>query len=109
MMIPPSLRSFVGYINNVPSTVTEAMVAKSVQNWYGEYYLPGEIHVTPKGFDVLDYIRKNGPIDYKEKFWLKNGYIIVNFDIETMKDGKRHLSYINADNAAEGYRNMWKQ
>lgn len=109
MMIPPSLRTFVGYVKNVPSTVTEAMVEKSVQNWYGEYYLPAEIHVTPKDFDVLEYIKKNGPLDYKEKFWLKNGYIIVNFDIETIKDGKRHLSYINADNAAGGYRNMWKQ
>lgn len=107
--IPPSLRTFVGYVKNVPSTVTEAMVAKSVQNWYGEYYLPAEIHVTPKNFNVLEYIKKNGPIDYKEKFWLKNGYIIINFEIETIKDGKRHLSYINADNTSEGYRNMWKQ
>jgi len=57
----------------------------------------------------LEHIKKNGPITYKEDFWLKNGYVIVNFDIETIQKGKKHLSYINADNAAQGYCNMWKK
>ncbi len=109
IMIPRSLRTLIGYIGKVPATVTEAMVAKSVQNWYGEYYLPSEVHVVPKGFDIQSYIKNNGPIDYKEYFWLKNGYIIVNFHIETIQNGKRHLSYINTDNAAKGYCNMWKR
>ncbi len=107
--IPPSLRTFVGYVKSLPSTVTEEMVAKSVQNWYGEYYLPSEVYIVPKGFDILEHIKKNGPITYKEDFWLKNGYVIVNFDIETIQKGKKHLSYINADNAAQGYCNMWKK
>lgn len=109
IMIPPSLRTFVGYVKNVPSTVTEKMIAQSVQNWYGEYYLPAEVHVAPKDYDILEYVKYNGPLNYKEKFWLKKGYIIVNFEIETIKDGKRHLSYINKDNAAEGYCNMWNR
>lgn len=109
IMIPPSLRTFVGYVKNVPSTVTEKMIAQSVQNWYGEYYIPAEVHVAPKDYDILEYVKYNGPLNYKEKFWLKKGYIVVNFEIETVKDGKRHLSYINTDNAAEGYCNMWKR
>ena len=109
IMIPPSLRTFVGYVKNVPSTVTEKMIAQSVQNWYGEYYIPAEVHVAPKDYDILEYVKYNGPLNYKEKFWLKNGYIVVNFEIETVKDGKRHLSYINTDNATEGYCNMWKR
>ncbi|WP_313133390.1 DUF5704 domain-containing protein, partial [Anaerocolumna sp.] len=109
IMIPKSLRTFVGYAANIPTTVTEAMVAKSVQNWYGEYYLPSEVHVVSKGFDILAHIKKKGPINYKEDFWLKDGFIIVNFDIETIQNGKRHLSYINVDNAAQGYCNMWKR
>lgn len=109
IMIPRSLRTLIGFLAKVPSTVTVEMVAKSVQNWYGEYYIPSEVHVVPKGFDVLEYIKKNGPINYKENIWLSNGYIIVNFDVETIQNGKRHLSYINSDNAPNGYCNMWKR
>jgi hypothetical protein len=109
IMIPRSLRTLIGFLAKVPPTVTEEMVAKSVQNWYGEYYIPSEVHVAPKGFHVLEYIKRNGPINYKETFWLRNGYIIVNFDVETIQNGKRHLSYINSDNASNGYCNMWKR
>ena len=109
IMLPGSLRTFIGYIPIVPSSVTEAAVAKSVQNWYGEYYLPSEIHVTPKGYNINEYVKYHGGLTYKEPFWLKNGYIIVNFAIETIQNGQRHLSYINADNAARGYCNMWNR
>lgn len=109
IMIPESLRTFVGYQSAVPNGVTEQNIAQSVQNWYGEYYFPSEIHVAEKGFKVEEYIKENGYINYKENFWLKDGYIIVNFDIETIKNGERHLSYINQDNAINGYCNMWKR
>jgi hypothetical protein len=109
IMLPGSLRTFVGHIANVPDGVMESAIAKSVQNWYGEYYLPSEIHVVPKGFNINEYIKNNGGLTYKENFWLKNGYIIVNFHIETIQNGKRHLSYINADNEKQGYCNMWKR
>ncbi len=109
IMLPGSLRTFVGYIPNIPSSVTEASIVKSVQNWYGEYYLPSEIHVTPKGYKIEEYVKYHGGLTYKEPFWLKEGYIIVNFAIETIQDGQRHLSYTNVDNAANGYCNMWKR
>ena len=109
IMLPGSLRTFVGHIASVPSGVTEEQVAQSVQNWYGEYYLPSEIHVAPKNYDVLQYVKQYGGLNYKEPFWLKGGYIIVNFQIETVQNGERHLSYINAENAVSGYCNMWKR
>lgn len=109
IMIPESLRTFVGYVKTVPGTVSKDTIAKSVQNWYGEYFFPSEVHVVPKDFDVLEYTKHNGSLNYKESFWLKNGYIIVNFQIETIKDGKRHLSYINTENALKGYCNMWNR
>ena len=109
IMLPGSLRTFVGYVANVPAGVTEQKIAESVQNWYGEYYLPSEIHVVPKGFDILEYVKNNGGLNYKEPFWLKDGYVIVNFQIETVQNGTLHLSYINADNAKSGYCNMWKR
>lgn len=109
IMIPDSLRTFVGYQPVIPLGVTQKLIAMSVQNWYGEYYIPSEIHVSPKGFDIIEYWKKNGGFTYKEPFWLKGGYIIVNFTIETIQDGKRHLSYINPTNSSSGYLNMWKR
>lgn len=109
IMLPGSLRTFVGYLANVPAGVTEQQVAESVQNWYGEYYLPSEIHVAPKDFNIMEYVKQNGGLTYKEPFWLKNGYVIVNFQIETVQNGTLHLSYINAENAKYGYCNMWKR
>lgn len=94
----------------IPSTVDPKTVIQSVQKWYGEYYLPSDVHVLPKGYDLNSFIRDNGAIDFNESIWLKNGYIIVNFEIVTFKEGKEdgHLSYINKDNALKGYCNMWK-
>lgn len=109
IMIPESLRTFVGYHSTPPSSVSINNIAKSVQNWYGEYHLPSEIYAAPKDFDILTYVKKNGPLNYKEPFWLKEGYIIVNFEIETVQNGNRHLSYINKTNEANGYCNMWKR
>ena len=109
IMLPGSLRTFVGYVPNLPAGVTEQAVGKSVQNWYGEYYLPSEIHTVPKNYNVMEYIKQHGGLNYKESFWLKDGYVIVNFQIETVQNGDRHLSYINAENANSGYCNMWKR
>ena len=79
-----------------------------MQRWYGTYKLPTDLHAVPTGYDVYDYLRKHG-IDYGEDFWLKNGYIIVNFNIVTIDDhGKEHLSYINANNYLNnGNCSMW--
>ncbi|MFV0342766.1 MAG: hypothetical protein ACK5JH_07700, partial [Anaerocolumna sp.] len=109
IMIPNSLRTLIGYQQDIPTGVTEKMVARSVQNWYAEYYFPSKIHAAPKGFDLIAYWKKNGGFTYKEPFWLKGGYVIVNFNIETLQDGKRHLSYINEVNSPLGYLNMWKR
>lgn len=109
IMIPPSLRTFVGYIKNVPNNISKDQIAKSVQKWYGEYYLPSELYIAPKNFDIKSYIEKHGAINYKESFWLNEGYIIVNFDIESIRNGKRHLTYINPINSQSGYCNMWQR
>jgi len=109
IMLPSSLRMYVGTITQIPSGVTAKQVATSVQKWYGEYYLPAEVHIVPKGFDVTAYAVNNGGLNYKESFWLKDGYIIVNFDITTVKDGALNLSYINEKNSPNGYCNMWNR
>lgn len=111
IMIPENMRTYIGTdytpTGTVPAGVDPDKVTQSKQRWYGEYYFPSEIHVVPKGFDVIRYARDHYGIDYKESFWLKYGYVIVNFDIETINNDKRYLSYINKENSLHGYCNMW--
>ena len=111
--IPWRMRTFIGRFPNRPSNVSEQLVRRSIQKWYGEYYLPATVYAVKKDFDVLGWAKKYGKyngIDFHEPFWKdKYGYITVNFSIETIQNGKRHLSYINPTNVKDGYCNMWKQ
>ena len=80
-------------------------VRASHQKWYGEYYLPNDLYAAEKGYPVAEYARTHGGLDGKEGFWLKEGYVIVNFDIESVKGGDFKnpvLSYWKAPKA-----NMW--
>ena len=73
-------------------------LSKYMQRWYGTYKIPTDVHVVASGYDVYGHLKKYG-IDYKESFWLKGGYIIVNFNIITIdENGKERLSYANGDN-----------
>lgn len=113
--LPSQLRTFAGSTNNVPSTrINQAKM--SVQKWYGEYSLPAETFAVPKGYDVLNAARLKNGLSGREDFWLKDGYIIINFDIETYHYNsttgvaERHLSYINKQNSQTyGCCNMWKK
>lgn len=109
--ISSMFRTFIGldyakHISKLPSfkrvkeltKETELSLSKYMQRWYGTYKLPSNIHVVPAGYDVNGHLRKYG-IDYHEDFWIRDGYIIVNFNIETYdKNEKRHLSYTNGEN-----------
>ncbi len=90
--------------------IKETDLLERMQRWYGHYYIPNKVHVVEKDFDVMDYADKYG-VDYSESFWKKDGYIIVNFSIETIgEDGSRRLSYINAANYRDnGNCSMWLQ
>ena len=104
--------TFIGGRENIPWGVDEEKVTKSVQKWYGEYNIPNTALVCEKGYDVLGEIGKRGTFTGKEDFWLKNGYIIVNFDIEVLRrivpeNGKDYditrLSYWGSENC-----DMWE-
>lgn len=108
-------RTYIGgskYIPSgvIPSGVKEQEVISSVQQWYGEYYLPSQIHVVPKDFNLGIYAVDKGSLDFTEDIWLRGGYIVINFDIVTYQTGseKGNLSYINKENALKGYCNMWE-
>ncbi len=88
--------------------ITTSKSDKSMQRWYGQYYIPNNVHIAPKGYDVMDYADKYG-IDYEEDFWLTDGYIIVNLNIYTINENKeQRLSYVNASNHKNnGNCSMW--
>lgn len=90
--------TYDSYSDVTANGISEGDIIERMQRWYGQYYIPNEVHVVEKGFDVMDYADKHG-VDYSENFWLKDGYIIINFTIETVgENGSRRLSYINANN-----------
>lgn len=111
IQIPKELRTYIGndhmFRATIPHKVSKKLMTKSKQKWYFEYYLPSEIHVAPKGLDVFQYGKLHYGIDYQEDFWKREGYLLINFNIETIKNGERYLSYINGNNALAGYCNMW--
>lgn len=102
------VKSYSSYSDVRADGITDGDILERMQRWYGQYYLPNEVHVVAKDYNVMDYADKHG-IDYNESFWLKDGYIIVNFTVETIGDnGSRRLSYINYSNYRDnGNCSMW--
>lgn len=92
----------------IPAALQVLMPQKGIQKWYFEYSLPSKIYVTEKGFPLKEYCREH-TLTFRENFWKKKGYLLVNFDIETIQEGKRHLSYINEKMELQGYCNQWKR
>lgn len=74
--------------------------------WYFRYYLPSEIYMVEKDVDLNkdEYFGENSSYIYKD------GYLVINFDIEVIRNGSRYLSYENKINSSYyNCCNMWKQ
>lgn len=81
---------------------------RSVQQWKGSFCVPADIYVVSAGTDVEKYIKERGNIKVADEIFINEGYLMVQFQVYTMKDGRKYLSYINEINAKDGYANMWK-
>lgn len=103
------LRSFVGPLaDNVPSNAMKPQkdAIASEQMWYGEYSLPTDVYIVEEGNDIAGYglqhrLNKSHPL------FLRDGYLIVNFNIESIQDGnidQPHLQYIHGELS-----NQWKR
>lgn len=103
---------------------TEDKLKYSMQTWYGNYYIPTNMLICDAdtferlgatdtdGDGVIDYwdylVSTDSAIDTSADFWLNNkgvpyGYLMLNFDIQTINNGKPHLSYYG------GTKDMWKE
>lgn len=99
LILPEQLRTFLRLQGSIPASVDPDRAHVSVQKWYGEYSLPAELFVVEAGLNVAEYGRTHGGLDSKSPIFLKNGYIIVNFNIESIQQGNLknpHLQYIHA-------------
>ena len=93
-----------------------------MQTWYGIYYVPSHLHVTEQDVDVWQYAahedyrnkidaeygtkdKTPGTLDGTEDIFLKDGYLVLNFDIYTINDGKAHLKYYGNN---DGATDQWK-
>jgi hypothetical protein len=43
-----------------------------------------------------------------EMYRIRDGYLLLNFEIWKVQDGSRYLSYLNRENYEKGYCSMWK-
>lgn len=81
---------------------------KGRQYWKGSYRIPQDIYLVNATINIDEYMEKRGGrIKTSDEVFLKEGYLIVDIDIQTIKNGANHLSYENAINAAKGYCDMW--
>lgn len=99
LILPEQLRTFLSLKDPVPESVNRERADVSIQKWYGEYSLPADPYVVEAGTNVAEYGRTHGGLDDKSPIFLKNGYIVVNFNIESIQAGdlkNPHLQYIYA-------------
>ncbi|MNZ71995.1 hypothetical protein D3C78_903630 [compost metagenome] len=93
------IRTLIGPKTGIPTGVDHSRVLSSIQKWYGEYSLPSDLYAVKSGENVAEYGRTHGGLTARSPIFLKDGYIVVNFNIETIRNGDvnaPHLQYIQA-------------
>lgn len=101
------------YVNQYTNPELWDRHRSSMQTWFGTYWIPNQLYVTKdvlkadadgdgveEEYDsVWDYTVAKGYVEGTEDFFMKDGYLIVNFNIMTINNGKPHLVYYggNAD------------
>ena len=85
------------------------ITAEGMQTWRGSYQIPADVYIANAEVDLAEYVvQKKGRIRQKDPVFLRDGYLIVYFSIQTVKEGKPHLDYENRQNVNNGYCDMWK-
>lgn len=99
LQLTEQIRTFIGPKTGIPVGVDHSRVNASIQKWYGEYSLPSELYAVKAGTNVAEYGRTHGGVTDRSPIFLKKGYIVVNFNIQTVRNGeanKPYLQYIQA-------------
>lgn len=96
--------------------ISEGIEARKIQTdgakstWEFEWGLPDEWYCTDAYEDVEGLIDKKGGLTFKEDFWKRKGYVIVNFEIGVYDaSGRLIMTYANKkSNVDLGMCDMWK-
>ncbi|WP_146201069.1 DUF5704 domain-containing protein [Tumebacillus permanentifrigoris] len=84
------------------ATVDAARQFASVQHWYGDYSLPAAPYAVKKGTPLY----QQGALNDSSNVFLRDGYLIVNFNIESIRHqdvNNPYLQYIYGDTE-----NQWR-
>ncbi len=98
LRLPEGVRTLIGPKTSIPAGVNPSRANAAVQKWYGEYSLPADLFAVKAGTNVAEYGRTHRGLTGRSPIFLKNGYIVVNFNIETIREGstgEAHLQYIH--------------
>ncbi|TCZ77229.1 hypothetical protein E0485_12290 [Paenibacillus albiflavus] len=109
LILPQQVRVFTGLMN-APMGVDQQRKLAAEQQWYGEYSLPARVYVVKQGTNLAEYGRTHNGLDEKSPIFLKNGYIIVRFNVETIRDEKLdqpYLRYYPLENDSFPFDNQW--
>ncbi|HEX3028145.1 MAG TPA: DUF5704 domain-containing protein, partial [Clostridia bacterium] len=106
IILTKPLRTVAGATDKLPPGVAWKDAVTARQHWYGQYTLPDKCYAVPYGYNVMGYSKVHKGLDGKEPIWLKNGYIIVNFNISAFKNGELEHPYLSYYKAP--YCNMWE-
>ncbi|GGO06728.1 DUF5704 domain-containing protein [Saccharibacillus kuerlensis] len=99
LLLPEQIRTLIGPKSSLPASVDYERANAAEQKWYGEYSLPGDPYVVAKGTDLAEYGRTHRGLTKRDPIFLRDGYIILNFNIESIRNGnldRPHLQYIHA-------------
>ncbi|MEK4511748.1 DUF5704 domain-containing protein [Paenibacillus sp. FSL K6-2524] len=107
LRLTESIRTFIGPKKGIPVSVAPDRVNASIQKWYGEYSLPADLYAVKSGVNVAEYGRTHSGLSDKSPIFLKEGYIVVNFNIETVRDGEVNAPYLQYIDAQ--LMNQWTQ
>lgn len=110
LILPHQVRVFNG-IMNAPVGVDQQRKLAAEQMWYGEYSLPAAVYVVKQGTNIAEYGRTHNGLNEKSPIFLKDGYIIVRFNIETIRDqnlSQPYLRYYPLHSDLYPFNNQWQ-
>ncbi|OWR33098.1 hypothetical protein CDO73_00900 [Saccharibacillus sp. O23] len=99
LLLPEQVRTLIGPKTDLPASVDYSRANAAVQKWYGEYNLPVDPYVVAQGTNLAEYGRTHRGLTKRDPIFLRDGYIILNFNIESIRGGdlkRPHLQYMNA-------------
>jgi hypothetical protein len=107
LFLSAPIRTYIGPKTELPAGVDPYRANAAIQKWYGEYSIPAGVYAVEKGTNIAEYGRTHQGLDDASPIFLKDGYIVVSFDIRSVQNGQKdqpHLQYIHGK-----LMNQWSQ